>query len=207
MGLAKADAPSAIAAEFTAAATPGNTAYRIGPQDLLDVSVFKVPELTRSVQVSDTGTVNMPLVGDVPAAGKTANELEHMLAARLGASFLQNPQVTVLVREYNSQRVTVEGAVKKPGVLPVRGKSSLMQIIAMSDGLDREVAASNVVVFRTIAGKREAARFDIDDIQAGKAADPTIQAGDIIVVDTSTAKLGLSYFTKALPAASLFRPF
>ena len=100
----------------------------------MDVSVFKVPELSKSVQVADTGTINLPLVGEVPAAGKTAQEVEQDLTKKLGAKYLQNPQVTVFVKEYNSQRVTIEGAVKKPGVYPVRGKTSLLQFIAMAEG-------------------------------------------------------------------------
>ena len=120
---------------LTASATPGNSAYLIGPQDVLDVSVFKVPELTKSVQVADTGTINLPLVEEVPAMGKTTHDLERDLTAKLGGKYLQKPQVTVVVKEYNSQRVTVEGAVKKPGVYPVRGQMTLLQLVASAEGL------------------------------------------------------------------------
>ena len=71
---------------FTASATPGNSAYKIGPQDVLDVSVFKVPELSKSVQVADSGSINLPLVGEVPAAGLTAQDVERDLTKRLGSS-------------------------------------------------------------------------------------------------------------------------
>ena len=128
----------------SAAATPirvaGDTAattiYRIGAQDVLDISVFQVPDLTKSVQVSDAGTINLPLLGEVPVAGKTAREVERDLTAKLGAKYLQNPQVTVYVKEYNSQQVTVEGAVQKPGVIPLKGHTSLLQLIAMANGFD-----------------------------------------------------------------------
>jgi polysaccharide biosynthesis/export protein len=191
---------------LTSVATPGNAAYKIGPQDVLDVSVFKVPDLTRSVQVADTGTINLPLLGEVPAAGKTARELERHLAKQLGAKYLQSPQVTVYVKEYNSQRVTVEGAVKTPGVHTLKGRTSLLQFIAMSGGLDA-VSDSAVVVFRRTDGKRYAARFDIDEIRAGRAEDPTIMAGDVIVVSTSAMKSAWQDFLKALPVASAFRLF
>src|SRR5262245_61661912 len=121
---------------LTSTATPGNNAYKIGPYDVLDVVVFKAPELARSVQVADTGTVNLPLLGDVPAAGKTARQLEQDLASKLGAKYLQSPQVTVQIREYNSQRVTVEGAVKNPGVHSLKSKTTLLQLVAISGGLD-----------------------------------------------------------------------
>ncbi|SDR64065.1 polysaccharide export outer membrane protein [Rhizobiales bacterium GAS113] len=189
---------------YTAAATPGNAGYKVGPQDVLDVSVFQVPELTRSVQVSDIGTVNLPLVGEVAAAGKTSREIERDLASKLGAKYVRSPQVTVFVKEYNSQRVTVEGAVKKPGVYPVRGKNSLTQFIAMAEGLDHDTASSTVVVFRSNEGKRYAAKFDIKEIMAGRADDPPIQQDDIIVVDSSTSKEVFSYLVKALPAVAVF---
>lgn len=189
---------------FTSSATPGTTAYRIGPLDVLDITVFRVPELTRSVQVADSGSINLPLIGEVPTVGKTSQELERDLTSRLGARFLKSPQVTVYVKEYNSQRVTVEGAVKKPGVYPVRGKTSLLQFIALAEGLDRDTASSNVIVFRQGADRRTAARFDLDDIRAGQAEDPIIQQGDVIVVDTSKSKVAFSYLVRALPITSVF---
>ena len=192
------------AAEFTAASTPGNTAYKIGALDVLEITVFKVPDLTRTVQVADNGAINFPLVGEVPASGKTAQGVERELTARLGARFLQSPQVSVFVKEYNSQRVTVEGAVKKPGVYPIRGKSSLLQLIAQAEGLDRDTASSEVVVFRQTPGGRAAARFNIDDIRGGRSEDPAMQQGDVIVVDTSATKVAFSYFVKALPVTSVF---
>ena len=84
---------------------PGSEGYRIGPQDVLDISVYQAPDLTKSVQVAESGTINLPLVGDVRAGGVTARELEQDLKSKYGARYLQNPQVTVFVREYNSQRV------------------------------------------------------------------------------------------------------
>ncbi len=196
--------PASKAADaFTSVATPGNTAYKIGPLDVIEVSVFKVPELSKSVQVADTGTVNLPLVGEIPAAGKTAQEVERDLTKQFGAKYLQNPQVTVYVKEYNSQRVTVEGAVKKPGVYPVRGKNSLLQFIAMAEGLDPN-SDSTVVVFRQMDGKRSAARFDISEIRSGQAQDPAVQSGDVIVAGSSALKEGFNNFLKVLPVTSVF---
>ena len=92
---------------------PTTAGYKIGAMDVLDISVFQVPELTKSVQVADTGTINLPLIGEVAVAGKTAQQVERDLTAKLGAKYLQNPQVTVYVKEYNSQQVTIQGADKK----------------------------------------------------------------------------------------------
>lgn len=189
----------ARAADKYASTTPGNSGYKIGPQDVLDITVFKAPDLSKSVQVAETGTINLPLVGEVRAAGKTAAEVERDLEAKLGAKYLKSPQVTVFVKEYNSQRVTVEGAVKKPGVYPIHGRNLLLESIAMAEGLDRETASSSVVVFRTTDGVRSAPRFDIDDIRSGKSEDPQVQQGDIIMVEESTAKTAFQTFTKVAP--------
>ena len=170
---------------------------------MLDISVFQVPELTKSVQVSDGGTINLPLVGEVPVAGKTAREVERDLTAKLGAKYLQNPQVTVYVKEYNSQQVTVEGAVQKPGVIPLKGHTSLLQLIAMANGFDPN-SDWTVLVLRQSNGKRQAAKFDVDAIQKGRADDPQLQSGDVVIAGSSAIKAGFSNILKALPIAGLF---
>jgi polysaccharide biosynthesis/export protein len=184
---------------FTAASTPRHTAYKVGPQDVIDISVFKVPELSRAVQVADNGTVNLPLIGDVSVGGKTAQEIEHDLVRRYGRTYLRSPQVTVSVREYNSQRVTIEGAVNKPGIYPVRGEASLLQIIATAQGLD-ENSDSMVVIFRQTNSGRTVARFDVSAIRTGSVVDPAIQSGDVIVASSSALK---ETFNAILKASSL----
>jgi polysaccharide export outer membrane protein len=195
-----------LADSITAPATPGNTAYKIGPQDVLDISVFKVPDLSRNVQVADTGTVNLPLVGEVTAAGKTSRELEQDLAKRLGAKYLQSPQVSVYIKEYNSRRVTVDGAVGKPGIYPITGKTSLLQIIAMAGGPGDASDNGNIVIFRQIDGQRSAARFDLDEIRAGNAKDPALREGDVVIVNASAMKAAFQNVLKALPVTSMFVP-
>src|SRR5215207_4542635 len=101
---------------FTANSAPGTPAdsnedYRIAPLDVVEISVFGVPELSRTVQVSSSGTINLPLVKEVHAGGRTSIELEHDISAELDKKYLQQPQVSVYVKEFNSQRITVDGAV------------------------------------------------------------------------------------------------
>jgi polysaccharide export outer membrane protein len=194
------------AAEFSAVSTPGNSAYLIGPQDVLEVSVFRVPDLSRSFQVADAGTINVPLIGEVHAAGKTVRELENDLAHKLGASYLQSPQVTVFVKEHNSRRVTVEGAVKKPGVYPIRGPTTLLQYISMAEGVTEASDTADILVFRSAAGRRSAAKFNLDEIRAGRAADPEMQDGDVIVVNSSAAKAAFQNLLRILPSAHAFVP-
>jgi polysaccharide biosynthesis/export protein len=192
---------SQAADKFTSPATPGNSAYKIGPLDVLDVQVFQVPDLTRSVQVADTGTIHYPLVGDVQAAGKTAHQMEADLAKKLGAKYLQSPQVTVFVKEYNSQRITVEGSVRRTGVFPLKGRTTLVQALADAGDINNDIASGDIVIFRTIDSKRSAARFDFDAITKGRAQDPELQPGDVIVVDTSPQKVALEKFLHILPVA------
>jgi polysaccharide export outer membrane protein len=198
--------PAAPGAAETAAAISAinatdSAAYKIGPQDVLEITVFKVTELSKTAQVSEAGTIGFPLVGDLMAAGRTPREVERDLAARLGAKYLQNPQVTVYVKEFNSQRVTIEGAVKKPGVFPLQGSMSLLQALAFAQGLEAS-SDSTVLVFRETNGKRSAARFDVGDIRSGSTEDPQLQAGDVVVAGTSAIKEGLGNILKLIPLAS-----
>jgi polysaccharide biosynthesis/export protein len=198
-----------VAAEvkaISAVSTPGSSSYKIGPQDVLDISVFKAPELSKVVQVSESGTINLPLVGEIVTVGRTPREVEKELTKLLGAKYLQKPQVTVFVKEYNSQRVTIEGAVKKPGVFPIQGSMSLLQAVAMAQGMDA-ISDDTIVVFRTTGGKRAAARFDISEIREGASTDPQLQAGDIIVAGSSALKEGFGNVMKVLPVASVFALF
>jgi len=195
------DPQAARAAESIASmSTPGTQAYRIGPLDILDISVYQVPDLSKTVQVADNGTINIPLIGETPASGKTSEELERDLTSKFGASYLQNPQVTVLVKEFNSSRVTISGAISKPGVYPFRGES-LLQFVATAGGVTPE-SNSMVLVLRQSNGQRTAAKFDISAIQVGRAPDPPMQAGDVIVADSSLAKRGLNAILKVLPLAA-----
>jgi polysaccharide export outer membrane protein len=193
---------SQAADALTAVAKPGNAAYKIGPLDVLDISVFKVPDLNKEVQVAEDGTINYPLIGDVPAAGKTSHQIEQDLTKQLGAKYLKNPQVTVFVKEFNSQRVTVSGSVKTSGVYAIKGNTSLMQVVAMAGDVDTTTDSGDVVVFRNIDGRRSAAKFDIDAIREGKAADPEVEPGDVVVVNSSATKVALHNVLTALPLAT-----
>jgi len=181
--------------------------YRIGPLDVLDISVFQVPDLTKTVQVSANGIIRLPLIGEVKAAGKTPGNLEREIANELGAKYLQSPQVSVSVKEATSQRVTVEGAVKSPGVYPLVGQPTLLQTIVQAGGLDRVADKRGIVIFRTISGKRNAAKFDYAAIRDGKAEDPIIAGGDIIVVDESGSKAALRTVRETMGVFGLFSPF
>ncbi len=170
---------------------------------MLEIQVFKVPELSKTVQVSEAGTINYPLIGEVSAAGRSARQVEQALTQALGAEYLRDPQVSVYVREYNSQRITLEGAVEKPGVYPIRGDMTLLQLLATAGGVSA-IADDTIVIFRTVNAKRTVARFDVDPIREGTAPDPKLAAGDMVIVGKSSLKEGFGNVLKALPLAGVF---
>ena len=121
--------------------------YRIGPEDLLEITVFEAPELNRSLRVSASGEISLPLLGGVPAAGLTPRELELALQERF-RSYLKDPHIGVFVRELESHLVSVVGAVKKPGVFRIRGAKTVLEMLSMAEGL-AEDAGDTVVVMRS----------------------------------------------------------
>ena len=182
----------------------GATDYRVGSQDLLEISVFGVSDLTHQARVNSNGMINLPLIGGVMAGGKTVPELETELAGRYADGYLQNPQVTVFVKEYTSQRVTLEGALKKPGIYPLTGKTSLLQAIAMAEGTDEFADLEGVVLFRHINGQRMAAAYDLTKVRRGALADPQVYGDDVIVIERSGSKSAFREFLRSVPALGLF---
>ena len=183
----------------------GASDYRIGAQDLLNISVFGVEELNKDVRVNSNGQVSLPLVGTVMAGGRTIPELESDLAKKYAAGYLQNPQVTVFVKEFTSQRITLEGAVAKPGIYPLTGRTTLLQAIALGGGVDDRTAdLGGIVLMRQVGGKRQAAVFDLRQVRRGVAEDPQVYGDDIIVVEQSGSKTALRRFIEAVPAFGIF---
>ena len=190
----------------TVAAAPAE--YRIGVGDKLDVRVFQVEDLSFEELVVDTsGNINMPLIGAVRSAGRTAGEMSSDIAERLAARYLRDPQVTVTVKEAASQKVTVDGAVTKPGVYEMRGSTSLLQAVAMAEGPTGVADLTQVAIFRTIDGQRSVAVFDLAAIRQGRASDPGVFGDDVIVVDTSRLSSTLRNLIGVIPALAIFRPY
>jgi polysaccharide biosynthesis/export protein len=169
-------------------ATGGAGEYRLGPEDLLEIQVFGVEELSRTVRVNARGNVSLPLIGSVVAAGLTSDELEEAIARLLAADYMQDPQVSVFIEEYTSQRVTIEGYVNAPGMYALRGRTTLIQSIALAGGLHELANAERIVVFRSEAQQVHALEFNLDEIRKGSARDPVISGNDIIVVDNAAGR-------------------
>lgn len=171
--------PDSIAAD---GAYRGTTDYRLGPQDLIEIEVFQADELNRTVRVNTRGEVSLPLVGIVEVGGLTVPEVEQLLADRLSDGLLQDPHVSVFVKEYTSQRVTVEGSVNRPGIFPLQGRTSLLQALAIAGGTNVVADERAIVVFRVVDGVKMAGLFDVEQIRAGTVEDPDIYGDDIVVV-------------------------
>lgn len=185
-----------------------SNAYRIGVGDKINVRVFQVPDLSFDNLVIDTsGNVQMPLIGAVRGSGMTPGEMATDIATRLSARYLRDPQVTVTVTEAASQKITVDGAVTKPGVYEMRGSTSLLQAVAMAEGPSRVADMTKVAVFRTIDGRRSVALFGLVAIRQGRAEDPPVYGDDVIVVDTSRLNSALREAVGALPALAAFAYF
>jgi polysaccharide export outer membrane protein len=182
------------------------TGYLIGPMDQLDVNVFQVPDLTRTVQVDAAGQIILPLIGPLNAAGKTVPQLQADVAAALRQKYLQSPEVTIYISQYASQRVTIDGAVTSPGVYALQGRTTLLQAIAMAKGADKVADERRIVIYRTINNQKMGALYDLTAIRAGTLEDPEIYARDLIVVERSGMKSVFQEVRGIMPVFGLFRP-
>ncbi len=192
----------------TAIAYAEATDYRIGGNDLLSIGVFGVDALSKEVRVNAKGQISLPLIGTVNAGGMTTQELEADLKRRYSQSYLQNPQVSVFVKEFASQRVTLEGALQKPGIYPLSGKITLLQAIALAGGIDEKIADTRgIVVMRQVNGRRMAAAFDLKMLRNGTIEDPQLYGDDIVVVEESGSKSAMRSFLQTMPILGLFRWF
>jgi polysaccharide export outer membrane protein len=180
--------------------------YRIGPFDVLDVSVFQVDLLTRTVQVNASGRIQFPMIGELAAAGKTAKQLGDEIADRLDKSYLRSPQVTVYVKDSASQKYTVEGAVKTAGVFPLQGHMTLLKAIATAQGVNDDAKLRDVVIFRTVSQKRMAGVINLGDVRKGRVDDPPVYAGDVIVVPLSASRRTLKDIIGATPLLLFLHP-
>ena len=160
--------------------------YRVGPGDELEVTVFGAPDLNRTAVVDSAGNFSMPLVGALTAAGKTPQDFAREVQDKLRGPYLKNPQVAVNVKQaLNQQMVTIDGEVAQPGLYPVTGPMTLMQAIATARGATDTANIRNVIVFRTVAGRKMAAMFDLKSVRSGRIPDPQVYGNDIVVVGES----------------------
>ncbi|WP_233203687.1 polysaccharide biosynthesis/export family protein [Novosphingobium sp. HII-3] len=157
----------------------------IGPLDTIQVDVFNVPDLSREMQVDASGRISMPLAGTIEARGKTAGELADAVEAALRGRYVRNPEVTVNIKSSVSQVVTIDGQVIEPGLYPVTNQMTLMRALASAKGLSEFAREDDVVILRTVNGRKMAGLYNIAAIRRGMYDDPAIYANDVVVVGDS----------------------
>ena len=171
-------------ARLVAASRAGeDPAYKIGPQDLLKIDVWKEDQLTRTVPVRPDGKITLPLLNDVQAAGLAPMELASVISDQL-KKYINNPQVTVSVTEINSRRVYVTGEVSKAGAYPLFPRMTVLQALSSSGGFTQFARVKNIYVLRTENGKQVKMLFNYKEAVRGKSPEQNIELlpGDVIVV-------------------------
>ncbi|MGV6852264.1 MAG: polysaccharide biosynthesis/export family protein [bacterium] len=171
--------------------TSPQTDYRFGASDLLEVRVLDAEEVSGEVRISPRGYISLPLIGEMRAEGLTQTQLENQITARLKQKYLQNPQVSLFIKEYTAQRVTVEGEVQKAGVFPIKGDLTLLQAVALSGGLNNLADPTKTVLFRRSNKQNKAYLLDLNAIRAGTARDPYVKNDDRIIVHRSNSRYWL----------------
>src|SRR6266700_1404441 len=169
---------------------------RLGAGDLIESSVFEVPELSQiKVRIPNSGQVTLPLVGSFPASGATALELQSQISNHLKTKFMHDPQVSVFVHEHKSQRVSVIGAVKQGGVFPMSGEVRLADALGLAGGITEEAGGVNpaadwddVRLYRSRPdGTKEVTKYSMNDFENGQSG-PELQANDVVIVGKSAGK-------------------
>jgi polysaccharide export outer membrane protein len=189
------EAPPPVAAPPPSAPAPASTAppaaagvevpsdYKIGPDDILSVVFWRDKEMTSDVVVRPDGRITLPLVNDVIAMGLTPEELRARIHAD-AAKLIEEPYVTVVVKQINSRKVYVTGMVPKPGAYPLSGRVTVLQMLSMAGGVGEFADEKKIVIMRTEDGQQKAIRFNLRDVKKGKNLQQNIELkpGDTIVV-------------------------
>jgi polysaccharide export outer membrane protein len=174
-----------VAAQAAAAtvATPDQSKYLLGPEDAVEISVWKEPELTRQLVVRPDGKITYPLIGEVQASGRTVTQLQEEVLKRL-EKFVTDAHVTVILLKAQNYKIYVTGKVNKPGEFVIGKPVNVMQAISMAGGLTPFASPGSIVVLRTIGGKEEVYPFNYKDVARGEFLEQnrTLLPGDVVVV-------------------------
>ena len=172
--------PPAALVQPTTGAAPD---YIVGAGDILEISVWKDPALTRQVVVLPDGTFSFPLVGRFPADGKTVEELSTAMVARL-TRYIPEPDLSIIVQQVNSQVVYVIGKVNRPGHFPLNRNIDVLQALAMAGGLNVFADEKDIRIFRKTENQTMVIPFNYRDVTEGNQLEENIvlQRGDVIVV-------------------------
>ncbi len=175
------DLPLPSAEESRPLPGPAST---LGPGDLVEVRVFQEPDHSGIWRVSPEGTIDYPLCGKVELTGRTTSTAADSLRECL-TRYLRRPQVSVLIREYNSKKIFVFGEVQKPGTFPHEGEMTIIQAITLAGGFTKLAAKNSTNVTRIVEGQERKIRVPVEDIGVGREKNFLLQPGDIVFVPES----------------------
>ena len=166
--------------------------YTIGPEDILEISVWRNADLSKIVEVRPDGRISLPLIGDVMAVGRTASQLADTISAKL-KDYKENPQVSIVVKEVHSYVIYVLGEVAHPGKFPLKSKTTLLQAVTIAGGFTPVAARNKIVVFRFAeSGEKDVKiKASYDDIVLRDAGGQNVllKPGDTIVVPSENMVL------------------
>ena len=184
---------------------PPQTKYELIPGDQLAYSVVGEPDMSiDTLTVDEAGFIQIPLAGSVQVGGLSTAEAKQMIEQKLGARFIKEPSVTLNLTVPAPKQVSVEGEVTQPGTYAVNRDSTMLGALAAARSPTNKARNDEVIIFRTIAGKRMAARFDLNRVRTGLDPDPQVINGDVVVVGLSRGK---SIYRDLLTAAPFFNVF
>lgn len=157
--------------------------YVIGPDDLLQIVVWKNESLSRELRVRPDGKITLPLINDIQASGKTPSDLREIISTRL-EKFVEVAGVTVIVKEINSSKVSVLGQVRKPGIYPLRSDLTVLDAVAMAEGFNEFAAPDRMVIIRKNGKETHWIKVNYDDILQGRISEDRLflASGDTLVV-------------------------
>ena len=208
----KSQLPAGTAAyqsiDATAQPAPPSGPYLLRSGDHVAVNVYQEAELTQpDLAVDEAGSISLPLIGEVHAAGRSTTDVAADIQHAYGARYLRDPKVNVALRESRARTYAVEGQVGRPGQFPYEPGTTLRSAVAVAGSTAETAKLDEVLVFRTVNGQRMGGRFDLTAIRAGREPDPQVLPGDVVVVGFSQVRGIYRDFLQTLPALSIFRVF
>lgn len=161
----------------------GSKQYIMGPEDVIEVLVWREDDLSKEVTIRPDGKVSLPLIGDIQAAGLTTENLKETITKRL-KEFIDNPTVSVIVAQINSMRIFIQGEVMTPGVYQLRNYTTVLQAISLAGGFNEWAKRKEIIIIRDVEGVRWRIPVDYEKIISGKDIDQNIilERGDTIIV-------------------------
>jgi polysaccharide biosynthesis/export protein len=170
-------------ADVHAATKPHDAAYVIGSSDVLAITVWKEPEISRSIPVRPDGRISLPLAGEIQAAGRTPLQLEQDIASKL-KSYITNPDVNVIVQQINSEKFNILGRVVRPGSYPLAGATTVLDAIATAGGFQDFAKQRGVYILRQGPGGQTRLTFNYKEVIKGKHLDQNVklESGDTVIV-------------------------